>query len=384
MLDNQALEMNSDSRNVRTKCMIQQSNDLSSMLRLARPCLPSSFSKYVKGWLEHSSEDGEAWLRAAAQSGITAAQTELGMRMLEGNGMSRSPSEGIALLKAAAGRGDLRACELLGCQLADNDDPRERSLGAEFLRRAIRNGRTRPAVALALRMLTPPRADIEELEAFDLLVSAAESGDPVALGILARRLAEGSKPAQAQAWYQRADVTSSDGLSTLGVIIYEAALCSRTPIDRDLLFSEAAGLLLIAWRAGSMTAGLNLALMLRRKEVDPARCPPIDRLLNSPLLSCDPFAIVNQALRKAAGFDCAIDWFEADRLVGMLRGSAGVYEWWFGRLLAGDPEGHLVIAWLIRHGLTTDPDSLSVTRRLGLATGGPFDIPQWLHGYKKA
>ena len=60
--------------------------------------LPSSF----RGWLENSPSEGEPRLRSSAQNGDLYAMEKLGLRLLTGDGLPKSPKEGLKWLKKSA------------------------------------------------------------------------------------------------------------------------------------------------------------------------------------------------------------------------------------------------------------------------------------------
>lgn len=57
---------------------------------------------------------------------------------------------------------------------------------------------------------------------------------------------------------------------------------------------------------------------------------------------------------------------------------AGPRSWWHDLAKADDPEGHLVLGWLARHGLAPDPDGWPVARRLDAARSA-WAVPDWMY-----
>jgi len=97
-----------------------------------------------------------------------------------------------------------------------------------------------------------------------------------------------------------------------------------------------------------------------------------------------PFAVVNQALRIAAGFGCQMDWETADALFASAAAAPSVREWWQQRAQDGDPEGHLVLAWSARHTALPDPDKLTQEHRIAIARKGGWLVPDWVLQSKQA
>ena len=150
--------------------------------------------------------------------------------------------------------------------------------------------------------------------------------------------------------------------------------------DRHL----AVNLFLQGMNLGSNQAGVDLAYMLRRSEV-PAdmSTPPIKRLLDKPVEDKDVFGLVNHALCLSAGFQCNEDWRAADRTIALIGRSedaaAEALYWWHEELaVRDDPEGHLVVGWLVRHHLIEDPEGLSIAERMAKARVGGWRVPDWM------
>src|SRR5882672_1485334 len=85
--------------------------------------LPSSF----RGWLESSPSEGERWLRSAAQDGDLYAMEKLGLRLLTGDGLTKSVDEGLEWLKKSAELGNPFAMERLAKYELDENDSRDSS-----------------------------------------------------------------------------------------------------------------------------------------------------------------------------------------------------------------------------------------------------------------
>jgi hypothetical protein len=85
----------------------------------------------------------------------------------------------------------------------------------------------------------------------------------------------------------------------------------------------------------------------------------------------------------AVGFQYPQDWHAADQEIAALDASrsnlSGAVNWWYYVLLKhGDAEGDLVIGWLARHHLISDPDGLTVAERMARARAGGWSIPEWM------
>lgn len=116
---------------------------------------------------------------------------------------------------------------------------------------------------------------------------------------------------------------------------------------------------------------VNLAYMLRRGEGQ-GDFNIID-LLDKGIENDIPIAYVNKALSLVMNNWDERQWKEADNIIKNLKTySKDVIEsietWWHELLLQDDTEGHLVIGWLTRHNLISDPEGLTLKERLNKAT----------------
>jgi hypothetical protein len=76
-----------------------------------------------------------------------------------------------------------------------------------------------------------------------------------------------------------------------------------------------------------------------------------------------------------------MNWDSADRTVASITGSEELepaLKWWQNRASNQDPEGHLVLGLLARHGLISDPDGWTVVQRLQAALAGGWEVPDWM------
>lgn len=150
-------------------------------------------------------------------------------------------------------------------------------------------------------------------------------------------------------------------------------------------FPEAAESFWSSFLMGDVDAGNNLAYMIRRREAVIRTELAWEELLAPSMAGGLQFAAVNLALGRAGGYPCLQSWDSADEIIRMLRPETGVVidkdvvSWWSALANEkGEAEGHLVIGWLVRHGIIDDPDLLSVAQRMNVAAAGGWDIPEWM------
>ena len=327
--------------------------------------------------------EGETWLRKAADSGFDDAMFVLGNRLLDGDGFTRNVEEGEICLRKAADAGLGRAMIVLGNRLLDGDNlTKNPAEGETWLRKAAESGLDDAMFNLGVRLLDGNGLTKNPQEGETWLRKAADAGLDRAMFVLGNRLLNGDNltknPAEGETWLRKAaDLGLDDAMFVLGYYFYK--------LNK---FDEAAKFYFSAFKKGeNEDAGINLAYILRRKEVPDANFPKLDSLLVKGLLNKSVFATLNLALAKAAGFQTMSDWISADNMIKTLADNSDVSVAldWFKNISTekNDPEGHLVIAWFARHKIILfDPDGLSLEERMKRARRGPWaEAPEWLDNF---
>ena len=338
---------------------------------------------HFRGWLESSPSEGERWLRHAAEDGDLYAMVKLGQRLLSGDGLPKSIEEGLGWLKKSAELGNPFAMERLAeYELDEIETPGSSAEGDRWLRTAVERGYRVAVVALGSRLITGNGLAPDPEQGERLLREAAQQGSQIAMIKLSTYLLSGCgldrNEEEGLRWLRRAGATNASQLLELGLYLYQKSFTATTKTALGLA-KEASVLFKEALRQGNRTASLNLAYLLRRREIPEVSCPSLDELLSEHLTKAHPFALVNQALRIARGIQCDRDWNAADVTFGKLEDSSDVLEWWFARSREGDPEGHLVTGWLGRHEMATDPEGLTIARRMDLVRDGGWQVPEWMN-----
>lgn len=336
-----------------------------------------------RGWREQTVVEGERWLRRSANEGDWYAMESLGLRLINGDGLQRSPEEGLGWLRRAANLGSpIAMAHIAQCVLDDEHSLESRTEAEQWLQKAINQGNSQAAIILGTRLITGTGLLADPERGKRLLVKAAQGGSQLAhikLGVYllsGRGLAPNRE--EGLHWLRRVGCTQSAQLQFLNYYLYLKSLAASTRGEARLLAEEAGVLFHESVQQGNSADEMNLAYMIRRGEIDPAPYAPLDTLLSRHLQTNQPFALINQALRLAKGVECEVDWLLADILVGKIQGTDGVLKWWSARSTEGDTEGHLVTGWLVRRQLAIDPERLPLAQRMGLARAGGWDAPEWM------
>lgn len=257
--------------------------------------------------------------------------------------------------------------------------------GVEILERAVESGSTLAMVTLGTRLIKGDGMPLDRSGGISHLVKAGLSGDRVAMIILGlleyQECVPHERGSEVSPWFYYAGAKNGKAIPRLGSHIYSRARASVTKKARQRLAEFAAECFKIGISKGYEDAFscLNLAYLARRGEATLPSEVSLSSLLEGSLAKQIPFAIVNEALRLASGFDSEIDWNGADRLFSILPGGVGIFEWWRICMIEGDPEGHLVLAWLRRWCLIGANDGLSPAEHLERAASIYNDIPEWMY-----
>ncbi|TWH45942.1 metallophosphoesterase [Sporomusa sp. KB1] len=317
---------------------------------------------------------GEIWLRKAIAGDSDAARIELAEYLIEGKFLKRNVNEGKRLLLTAIEKGYIDAMRYLGGLLLEGKYlTRNKQQGIQLLLKAIAHGDEPSMLYLGSCYLYGDVIKQNVSEGERLLNSAIDSGYLPAMYAMGDALLSGEVLAQnipaaisfleraARAYYTPAQCK-------LGIFYYDQGM-----------YDDATKMFLNAFTSGSSVAGINIAYMKRRGEfVDNVSCPPIQNLLIEGLKEKEPYALINQALCLASGFECKVDWTKADNIIASMEILLQEdVEWWLDLRLKDDAEAHLVIGWLVRHQLLIDPDGLTSADRMTKAKR-EWDIPEWL------
>jgi hypothetical protein len=319
------------------------------------------------------------WLLNRAEAGNYYAMERLGEQLLEHGANERE--RGLEWILKAAELGSPSAQLLAAEHLLDGECvPEHREEGCRWLEKAAESGYRPARVTLALRMLHGSGVEKQPARSMEMLSSAAIDGSVVAAAILAANCFERSnpRPDEAFAWLQRCGASQPEQMVKIAVFLYLQSREAATSTGRARL-AYYAGILLEQMRQRGMPdAAINLAYLLRRQELSDGYFPRLADVLDPLIPSKAPFVVVNQALRIAAGLDVVPDWEAADVLIASIDDIAWILAWWRGPgAQSTDTEGHLVLAWLLRHHLQNDPDGLGLNHRANLAQAGGWKIPDW-------
>ena len=326
----------------------------------------------------------ECFLRARAMNGDCFAMLRLGDCLLESRETDGSHEEGFQWIERAAAAGSGAGLERFAGLLLDSPAPwRDAARGEAILRQSAECGQLTAMCSLGHRLVEGDGVRQDCPSGESLIRNAAKLGERLSMIILSLRLESEGRPVEdleeGAYWRRRAGANSAQMLPNLGSYVYARSLSAFTPRERRRIANVAAILFLRGYEQSDIGSALNLAYLIRRHEVPKDRFPSFEKLVQGPLDSKVPSAIVNYALHLVGGRPAEDDaWRAADKLCSTLSSSSGIMEWWGGRASEGLAEGHIVIAWMVRWRLAMDPDALSLTGRLNLARNAGEDVPQWM------
>lgn len=337
-------------------------------------------------WSEKLPDYGPPWLSHRSAMGDVFAIEKLGLWLLTSSTSQQAKSKGTELLNKAIHLGSLSAMHSFGTLLLDGPSvsDEDRIHGENLLRESSKHGYLNAATELGTRLLLGEGVQRDLKEGTELLERAARKGDLLAMVLLARWCGPTDyatiSAQEARHWMLSAGIGSAADHAKVGFYVFYRVqnLLGTTLRQRFLHFTAT---LLAEAAASDVAAAAGLAYLVRRHEAPANRFSPLKDLLAPGVDANYPFAVANEALRLAAGIGCAVDWFRADELISKLNGSRGVLDWWLRLCRDTDPEGHLVIAWLVRHRLTVDPDRVSLPDRLELSRKLGWSMPAWMSDY---
>lgn len=152
--------------------------------------------------------EAAAWVRAAAESGMAAAQVRLGRLLLEGQGLGRDPRAAFGWFSRAAQQADADGMNMVGrCYEMGWGVAADLSLAAVYYRSAAEAGYDWAQYNLA-NLLFDGRGVARDLRsAYLWLVRASQQGHARAMNLLARCLEEGwgchRNRSEAGYWFER-------------------------------------------------------------------------------------------------------------------------------------------------------------------------------------
>jgi len=325
----------------------------------------------------------EERLRFEALNGGIYAMGQLGALLISEDETDSSYLEGLQWLRKSADLGNPFAMERLGDHELDRSSSTEAmEIGEKWLLAAATRGSRTAIVNLGARLMTGNGLVRDARRGELLLRKAGKLGNQMAIIRLGVFLIEGfgldADPEGGLRLLRQAGATNTGKIIEFGLRLYQISRAASSFQAARSAAHQAGRLFWVARCAGAADAGINLAYLIRRGEVGDGDYPSLDELLERPLQLGDPFAFTNEALRLAKGVQCGEDWEKGDAVFQKIEDSASVADWWIARSLEGDPEGHLVIGWLVRHGLSTDPEASEIAERMNFARRGGWRVPDWM------
>lgn len=335
------------------------------------------------GWGEKSGLQAEENLRLLASLGRIFAMEQLAIRLLEGNVVTKNTAEGEDWLRKCACMGSVPAMAHLGIRLLNGElQQKKDGEGELWLREASQKGHCTSCIELACRLLTGEGITKNPSEATALLEAAAEAGDRLAMLLLhvlgASDVYDVLLENRPQWYWLRRAGGDTARLASIGAYVYGRANSNHRGRVRSWLLEKSVEIFLLGHQQGQGSCAVNLAFLYRRGILLKSLFPNPDALIDRLISQGNPLALMEKALWLASNRNPNQDWNGADALVACLTGSHSVLERWKLTWPEPDSEVHLVIGWLVRHGLTVDPDGLPLQERFRIALQCGFEIAAWL------
>ncbi len=357
--------------------------------------------------LPRNEEEGLRLLRDAAEID-KHAKRQLAVRLLDGNGLPKNEAEGLRLLREVA-EFDEYAKQLLAERLLDGRGvPKNEEEGLRLLREAAEfNQYARQR--LCERLLDGKGVAKDADEGLRLLREAAEN-NPLLTGELGERLLEGKgvprdvdeglkllreaaeadpvSRARLGAQLFRGNNVTKDVEAGLRLLGESTASGRGTTYAADVAFKffelgqaqEALAVFLAIFDAsGDPVMGNNAAYILRRRlATAPQGCTPIPELLAPGVAENEPFSVVNHMLFEFMASPDHDAWTRADEAIAGVSDGKSIGEWW-GKLVndSDEPEGHLVLALLMRHHDIDGCGLTAIDHLAKLRTSG-WLVPDWM------
>jgi TPR repeat protein len=330
--------------------------------------------------IQQNTQEAQLWLTKAMKNGNARAKVFFGSRLLEGKFIEKDIERGEMLLREAIADGDQKAKRALGKLLIDTSETGERFLeGIKLIREAADSGDQNSIFALADMLFEGDKVSKNEKEAKQLLKRLVQLDNPKGMGELGNRYLIGNGVKKdiregLKLLYRSLEKGEGNAGAALGRYYYEAG-----NLEKSTMY------LIKGTELGSDTARNNLSFLIRRGEtLGDTDKYTIDKLLLELVNKKELFAMINYALCFAQGLPYQKDWHKADEIFSSLseadRPAKTALSWWHETLIRknSDPEGHLVVGWLVRYQFIEDPDNLTVAQRMAKVRDGGWDVPDWM------
>ncbi|HYE81811.1 MAG TPA: metallophosphoesterase [Clostridia bacterium] len=324
--------------------------------------------------IEEDIELGIKMIEELISDGYMLAQAKYANMLILGDKIPANQEKGIMLyeelLKKDYINGIIAYSELLLDGIFIKKDIKR---GETLMKMTIQKGSLSALYKLALRYLNGEGVRKHIANGKERLIKASSNGHINAIFDYGIRLIKGKnfeKNERKGKEYIRIALEKADNdeMFSLGLIAYhlkEYELATR-------IFFEA----YIKDIEGSAN---SLAYMLRRGEIQgDYEIPTLSVLQEEDLNNNKSEAIINYALSLVSKNSSEDLWKKADSYIMKLKACVSSALWWYEISKKGDLEGDLVIGWLVRNKVITDPDRLDYITRFKKLIDNGWSIPKWM------
>lgn len=315
---------------------------------------------YIQGKIvPQNFEYGYGLLISLVNDGYSRAKRYLASMLIRGFRVERDSERGISLYEELIDSNDTTAIREFAELLIDGIHiPQDKLKGERLLKRVNSSNQSDASYELASRYLNGDGLNRHVTKGTQKLMRAVKSSK-LAKFDYGIRLKKGIKikkdETKGKEYIEEVLKTATtDELYNYGVSAYKL---------ED--FELSTMLLSQAFERGSISASTSLAYLVRRGEArGNYNYNNVYGLLEKQLSNNEDIALINLVLTIISDDNSEASWRKADHIIRDMDTSLYVADWWYELSKKDDIEGHLVIAWLLRHGKINNNLKKGVKERL--------------------
>ncbi|MFJ7512552.1 AAA family ATPase [Peribacillus simplex] len=366
--------------------------------------------EYIKGEnLQKNLAKGLRHLQVAVDNNHFKSFNSLGMLLVQGDmNVPRKPIEGEKLLRIATEKGYQFAKFNLANLLIEGEYIKQNlEEGLQLLQELVEEKFPSAIKNLSIRLLKGLKISKDSERAKQILLKAIDQGIPEAMYVLGFNLISGEVIEQDLQEGERllnqacnaglvkaicdygdlllvGDIIKKDeerGINLLNKAfdegVVEAGYSLGLYYYKEKQMEEAFRYFYSSYKQGFQSSAVSLLYLFRRNEISKTAQFKIDDVLNFIKRNQTTLGNVNYALYLINQSTDVDAWRKADNIFANLTDVEESLDWWNALAKNKDPEGNLVLGWLLRHHKIEDPDGFSIKERFADAVI-PYKVPHWI------